>query len=228
MKKTKLLYLIMIAAAIACNRSNDSNKHAVKDLRTYVDSVDKTNPNYEDEAYWTNVEQKYEEKRQQVDANASQLSEEERKDYEKVKSDYDQLKQKYVSEREKHQAEMAKANAWTERKMFLRKSLFGEGVIGEDMNFSFMTAANALSVYENFVNAVDANAKEYSREDWDEIKVLYEAMDTRKNEIEKELKGKDNTKIAGLKMKFDRIRNTQRAGSKVEENTDAKEKEEAK
>ena len=41
------------------------------------------------------------------------------------------------------------------------------------------------------------------REDWDEIKLLYEALDSRKNTVEKQgLTSKDNMKIAGLKLKF--------------------------
>jgi hypothetical protein len=40
---------------------------------------------------------------------------------------------------------------------------------------------------------------EYTREDWDEIKVLYEALDTRKNTVEKDLASSDNMKIAGKK-----------------------------
>lgn len=62
----------------------------------------------------------------------------------------------------------------------------------------------------------------YTREDWDEIKVLYEALDTRKNEVEKDLSGSDNLKIAGLKVKFAAIKATHRAGTKGTENQDSK------
>ena len=56
-----------------------------------------------------------------------------------------------------------------------------------------------LSVYDRFVNTVKENREKYSSEDWDEIKTLYEALDTRKNEIEKDLQGSnDNLKIAKL------------------------------
>jgi hypothetical protein len=91
------------------------------------------------------------------------------------------------------------------------------------MQFGYVTANNALSVYDNFVNTVAANKNKYTREDWDEIKVLYEALDTRKNEIEKDLDGKDNRKIAGLKIRFASIKALQRGGSKGTENRQAKE-----
>ena len=49
---------------------------------------------------------------------------------------------------------------------------------------------------------------------WDEINVLYEALDTRKNEVEKDDMTTDNLKIAGLKLKFARISSTHRGGKK--------------
>jgi len=97
-------------------------------------------------------------------------------------------------------------------------------VVGSDMSFGFANANNLLSIYRNFVNTVADNKDSYTREDWDEIKVLYEALDTRKNTVEKELPDGDNTKIAGLKIKFSLIKATHRGGTKGEENKAAKEK----
>jgi hypothetical protein len=106
--------------------------------------------------------------------------------------------------------------------MMLRNRLFGEGVIGEDMSFNFMNASNAVATYENFERVVSENKDSYSREDWDEIKVLYEAMDTRKNEIEKDLTMKQNNQIAAAKIKFSTIKAINRPLSKMRENSDAK------
>jgi hypothetical protein len=39
----------------------------------------------------------------------------------------------------------------------------------------------SLGVYDQFVNTVQTNKDKYSREDWDEIKLMYEALDSRKN-----------------------------------------------
>jgi hypothetical protein len=91
------------------------------------------------------------------------------------------------------------------------------------MSFSFATSENLLSIYENFVNTVDDNKNNYSREDWDEIKVLYEALDTRKNVVEKELPDGHDFKIAKLKIRFSLIKATHRGGTKAEENKAAKE-----
>ena len=92
------------------------------------------------------------------------------------------------------------------------------------MNFKWVNKTNIVSVYDNFVSTVEKNKDAYSREDWDEIKILYEALDTRKNTVEKEgLLSSDNTKIAKLKIKFAPMYTLNRMGSKAEENSEAKE-----
>lgn len=110
-------------------------------------------------------------------------------------------------------------------KQQLRNALFGEGKIGDDMSFSWVNAQNIHSVYQQFVHTVENNKDRYSREDWDEIKLLYEALDSRKNTVEKEgLTAEDNRKIAGLKIKFAPMYTVNRMGAKSEENKAAKNK----
>ncbi|MBE0422378.1 MAG: hypothetical protein IBX66_00400 [Lutibacter sp.] len=116
------------------------------------------------------------------------------------------------------QAELA-ANS----KQALRNALFGEGKIGSDMNFDWVNKDNILAVYDQFVSAAEANKDNYSREDWDEVKLMYEALDSRKNTVEKEgLTSADNIKIAGLKLKFAPMFTFNRMGAKTEEMQEAK------
>jgi hypothetical protein len=122
----------------------------------------------------------------------------------------------------KEQEMQTNFTATSDYRQVLRNSLFGEGMIGTDLQFGFVTASNLLSVFSNFVNTVSDNRNNYSREDWDEIKVLYEALDTRKNAVEKELPKGDNFKIAKLKIKFSSIKATHRGGTKAAENREAK------
>lgn len=123
--------------------------------------------------------------------------------------------EQYKNDLKEEQAKMQKSK--------LRAALFTTEV-GDDMSFTWVNKDNILSVYENFVNTVEANKNSYSREDWDEIKLLYEALDTRKNTVEKEgLSTSDNLKIAGLKTKFAPMYTVNRMGAKAEENSDAKE-----
>jgi hypothetical protein len=79
-------------------------------------------------------------------------------------------------------------------------------------------------VYQQFVDTVENNKDAYSREDWDEVKLMYEALDSRKNTVEKEgLTSADNNKIAGLKLKFAPMYTLNRMGAKSGEMKRAKE-----
>ncbi len=103
------------------------------------------------------------------------------------------------------------------------KELFGSQFIYDDMKFEWVNKDNILAVYDQFVTTVQKNKDTYSREDWDEIKLLYEALDSRKNTVEKQgLTSKDNMKIAGLKLKFAPMYTVNRMGAKSEENANAK------
>lgn len=104
-----------------------------------------------------------------------------------------------------------------------KKDLFGSQFIYDDMKFEWVNKDNILSVYQQFVTTVQKNKDSYSREDWDEIKLLYEALDSRKNTVEKQgLSSKDNLKIAGLKLKFAPMYTVNRMGAKSEENANSK------
>ena len=225
MTKTKLL----IAAAIvsvgftACNNENKEAKQDAEILNIYVDSVENATPVYTVEN-WTAINNGYQERATRAEKNIAALSAEEKAKAEASKARYEALKAKYelaIKEQEM-KAAMQPANTAPNFRKVLRDRLFGEGKIGDDMQFAFVTADNLLSTYKNFVNVVADNKSTYTREDWDEINVLYEALDTRKNEVEKDLKSGDNMKIAGLKIRFASIAATHRGGTKVKENAEAK------
>ena len=106
----------------------------------------------------------------------------------------------------------------------IRDKFFGAGKIGEDMNFSWVNKDNILSAYETFFQAYKDNKGNFSREDYDEVKLMYEALDSRKNTVEKEgLSSEDNGKIAAIKFKFAPMFKINRIGAKTRENAEAKE-----
>ena len=91
------------------------------------------------------------------------------------------------------------------------------------MSFAWVNKDNVHAVYQQFVHTAEDNKDNYSREDWDEVKVLYEALDNRKNTVEKEgLSAEDNRKIAGLKIKFAPMLTVNRMGAKNGEMQEAK------
>ena len=141
-----------------------------------------------------------------------------------VKDDVDNATLKYEKFKAEILAEKEKMEALN-LKNKIRETLLGSNHASDDMAFTWINKDNILSVYENFVNTVQKNKDSYSREDWDEIKLLYEAIDTRKNTVENQgLTSSDNRKIAGLKLKFAPMYTINRMGAKSEENAAAKEK----
>jgi len=181
-----------------------------------VDSVKKESTEYSHE-HWAKVEMGYQEHLVKAEAAAIH-DEEQKKKIDEDKETFKAYKNNYESELQKK-----KDNEVNAKKQALRDALFGEGKIGSDISFSWVDAKNIKDVYVNFVNVVEANKMKYSREDWDEIKVLYEALDTRKNEVEKELSSKDNMVIAKEKVRFATVKSIDRPMAKVEENHEAKE-----
>lgn len=227
MTKTKLL----IAAAIvsvgftACNTENKEAQQDAEVLNMYVDSIENATPVYTAEN-WAAIDNGYQERAARAEKNLAALSAEEKAKADASKARYEALKAKYEKTIKENEAtanlNTATAGTSPNFRKVLRDRLFGEGKIGDDMQFKFVTGDNILGIYQNFVDAVADNKSNYTREDWDEINVLYEALDTRKNEVEKDLKTADNLKIAGLKIRYASIASTHRGGTKVKENTDAK------
>ena len=218
MTKKHLMIAIAIASVgfTACNNAEPKNSEA---LNLYVDSVDNLTPVYTTE-YWATINNGYQERYAQAEKDYATLNATEKAKADASKAKYEALKAKYELKIKENEA--ATANTAPNFRKVLRDKLFGEGKIGDDMQFGFVTGDNILGIYQNFVDAVADNKNNYTREDWDEINVLYEALDTRKNVVEKDLKTSDNLKIAGLKIRYASIASTHRGGTKVKENTDAK------
>ena len=223
MKKIQLVLgaALMAAGFAACSNSNDPAKADVVILSQYVDSVVNLKPVYTMEN-WMTIDNGFQSRALNAEKNMASLAAEDKAAAEASKAKYAELKAKYEAKLKEAETAAKHAAATPDYRLMLRNKLFGEGVVGADMKFGFVTAKNIKDVYEKFVGTVTDNKNNYTREDWDEIKVLYEGLDNRKNEIEKELTGKDNMRIAGLKIKFATMKALRRTSEKVEENTKSK------
>lgn len=236
-----LIGMLMITGFVSCkNSENDAAKQDVVNLNMYVDSVEKATPIYT-VGNWSSLDEGYQMRAMQAEKSMATLDASDKEKLEASKARYTTLKANYEAKLKEQEAtsniklketegklqnEINQNNtitsAGSDYRQVLRNRLFGEGKIGDDMKFEFVTAQNIYSIYKNFVNTVADNKNEYTREDWDEIKVLYEALDTRKNAVEKDLAGSDNRQIALLKVRFATIKATHRAGTKGAENEAAK------
>jgi hypothetical protein len=224
MKKNVLkigLFSIILIGTFSCkNKEKELADKRIVELESFVDSI-KSVSDTEREANWEKSSADFD--RKEMNANAALMDlDEETRLTSQAKIDastakYDEYKAKVVS----NQAIVA---AKPNPSQLLRDRLFGAGKIGADMNFSWVNKDNILSVYDTFYNSYKDNKSDFTREDYDEIKLMYEALDSRKNTVENEgLSSSDNTKIASIKFKLAPMFKVNRMGAKSRENAEAKE-----
>lgn len=217
MKKGTLLLGIAVIALAFTSCKDEKGAQADKAVDTYVvyvDSIEKLA--IDDKTDWDQIEAIYQLRMSEAEASLanSKDSIQAQERMLATKTKYEALKSKMV---------VAAAPAPSSKQQ-LRNALFGEGKIGDDMDFSWVTAANIHEVYQSFIHTAENNKDSYTREDWDEIKLMYEALDSRKNTVEKEgLSKEDNRKIAALKFKFGPMLKVNRMGEKTQEMHKAKE-----
>lgn len=217
-----LVALAVLAATITSCRdtAKEQRYQSVDAYEAYVDSI--SNVGMEDlSARWDEIENTAREKRNQAEVELRAIS-----DDEKVKEQYqqkvyatseryDDFRNQVMADREGRDADRAVEN--------LRSSLFPTVTIRNDRNFDWVNKDNILATYDHFVNTVADNKDDYTREDWDEIKMLWEALDALKNTVENEgLTAEDNRKIAALKVKFAPIYTINRMEEKAKENRENK------
>ncbi|OUD36130.1 DUF6565 domain-containing protein [Flavobacterium sp. FPG59] len=223
MKNTKLvlgLAVIAIGFTACKDEKTEQAKGKVDNYVMYVDSL--SNVAAEDtKDNWMEIESEFKLKSAEAEAALADMA-----DDAEAKARIEASRVKYETMRanlEKMRAE-ALAALPVNQKQQMRNALFGEGKVGDDMSFVWVNKNNILNVYQQFVDTVESNKDAYSREDWDEVKLMYEALDSRKNTVEKEgLTSADNNKIAGLKLKFAPMYTLNRMGAKTSEMKSAKE-----
>lgn len=207
--------LLVLGLTSCKDEKQEKAQKTIDSYVAYVDSVKNVSADNLKEN-WKTVEAEYDRKSQEAQKALADL-----KDNSAATEKINASKIKY--EEFKNEMTTVFAPPAPSPKQQLRDALFGAGKIGDDMNFSWVNAQNIHSVYQQFVHTVENNKDKYSREDWDEVKLMYEALDSRKNTVEKEgLTAEDNRKIAGLKIKFAPMYTVNRMGAKSEENKDAK------
>lgn len=210
------LAIIVLGFSSCKDEKETVAKKSVDTYVVYVDSLEGIA--VEDaEANWEAIDAEY-----QLRISNAEIALRDLKDKSDAEAKINARKAKYETLKAKIEAEQEPVAVSSKQKM--RNALFGDGKIGEDMNFNWVNKDNIHGVYQQFIHTVENNKDSYSREDWDEIKLLYEALDSRKNTVEKEgLSAEDNQKIAGLKVKFAPMYRLNRMGAKSDEMKEAKE-----
>jgi hypothetical protein len=219
MKSTKWLLGVAVIALGFTSCKDEKEVQAEKAVDTYVVYVDSVEKVAIEDAQknWEGINAVYQLRMSEAEANLANLK------------DSIKAKERIIASKEKYEVIRAKMVVNTpvaipSPKQQLRNALFGEGKIGDDMSFDWVNAGNIHSVYQTFIHTAEDNKDSYSREDWDEIKLMYEALDSRKNTVEKEgLTKDDNKEIAALKFKFAPMMKVNRMGAKSDEMKEAKE-----
>lgn len=226
MKTRNLLLSAAVIAFTFTSCKSDEEKQAEKTVDTYTTYIDSVGNVAEADAKanWEAIDAEYNQRTTDAEAALANM-----KDKEKAQERINQSKAKYEELKAKYQAQLdqdrAAADNGSGSKAQLRSSLFPMGQIGDDMNMDWVNKDNILKVYNDFNNSYDEHHGDYTREDFDEVKLLYEALDARKNTVEKEgLSSEDNRKIAELKFKFGPKFKLDRIAAKSAENEHAKDK----
>lgn len=219
MKKVQVLLGVAILAASFTSCKNEEQEMAEKSFDRYEKYVDSVQTVAEADALanWQAIEAGYNDRMNEADMAIANM-----KDRNEAEVRIEKSKLKYTEFKTKVEASAPKPV--TDRRVIIRNSYFGNGIMAADSkDFSWVNKDNILKVYNDFNNEFDKNKESYSREDFDEIKALYEALDSRKNTVEKEgLSSADNAKIAEIKFKFGPKFKWERMGAKAEENAEAK------
>ncbi len=220
MKSTKLFLGMAVLAVGFTSCKSETETRAEKTVETYVTYVDSLGnvASADAKTNWQEIEASYNTRTAEAEMALADI-----KDRDAAQQRLDASRAKYEQMKAKVQAEIDAEKAAASTSNNLRVTIFGDKMIGSDMSFGWVNKDNIHSTYQQLIHTVERNKDSYSREDWDEIKLLYEALDTRKNTVENEgLSGEDNRAIAALKVKFGPMLAINRMGAKSDENADAK------
>lgn len=228
MKNAKWLFGAAIVGLgfVSCKSEKEKNaERKVETYTVYVDSLEKIDT-LEAHKNWEAIAAAYEIRTAEAEASLEDMKDkmaaEEKLNASKAK--YEILSARHNAKMSVDQKDVSTSTLKQNPNQLLRNRFFGEGKVGEDMSFGWVNKDNILKVYDNFFTSYKENKGNFSREDFDEVKLMYEALDSRKNTVEKEgLSSEDNTKIASIKFKFSAMFKVNRIGAKARENEKSKE-----
>lgn len=220
----KLILLTIVAAGfIACN----SNKGEVEapnpmfNLTSWLDSIDNLGDVTVEQM--SAIEAEYDAATAGIDI--STLDEAAKNEWEAISSRWETFKTNNATTAETIESVEGGANGHAKE---IYTEFLGDVKMADNNDYTFMTAENALTVYEGFSAKAKAHKEDYSSDDWNFVKAMYEKIDARKNEIEKDLKGADNMKIAKIKLALAPMFKLGKIGAKIDEKVEQKEADAAK
>lgn len=208
-KHIKIIFALAFASLnfVSCKNEEEDQKAkvAVEDYTKYVDSISKVATS-EALTNWESIQTDLEKAKARAEVSLENISNKKalQSSIDKGYVRYDKYKSSIMAEKYKREA----------KKKQIQIALVGK-TVPKDMKFEWVNKDNILKVYQNFVATVKKNKDTYTIEDWDEVKLLYEALDSRKNIVEENgLSSSDYNKISLIKLKFGPMYRLNRLGAK--------------
>lgn len=203
-----LIAITVIAfSSVSCGDNGHKKDDDVESFKVFVTDL-QAKSEEELKENWETIEKEYKEKVTAIDQKTDKLENEIKQEYEQLKKDYQELKAKYSIQMMKDEGDLD-GNL---QKLY-EVVLTNEG----DMDLSGVTTSNIVAVYAGFVEIVDFHKDEYTREDWDEVDILWDALNKRKNELEDNLSNEQRMKISEDKVKYGTFKTLNKLPAKSEE-----------
>ena len=206
MKNYLKAFLIAMTAfgIISCTQQQKSDK-AYDEYREYVIEHQNNADKYFDRQ-WSEIEQEYNEKKNQAEAKMDSWNDQMKAEYETTKANWEAFREKHTAEWQKREQETADN--------VLMSSLFPAGINADLAN---VTSANVVEVYKHFVNNVEAQKDNLTKEQWTKVENMWDRLDDRKDQIEKEVKAGEEMALAEQKLKYTGIKAVNRPVAKTNE-----------
>lgn len=100
--------------------------------------------------------------------------------------------------------------------LLVKETYLELGVTSPDADLNFISPNEIAGKFEDFVNAVDKNKKEYTVQDWTKVNVIWDSLVNRNKEI-KRLKLKDRLKISSQRTRYSLMKSYRKTAAKISE-----------
>ena len=206
----------------ACSRSNEAKmEEELKHMQTLMEDT-RQDIKEDTRQRWEDIEAEFNEAQQKLDEGMSEMNDEMLDKYAKLKQEFNELRREYkdaTSEILSDPQEVRISDRDWHTPMYI-KLLFEPLMISEgDLTLNEVDANNITQVYANFVGVVNDHATKYSREDWDEVDILWDALNKRKNQVEGFLTMADKNEIGKYKTEYGALKATNKPVAKIKEKT---------
>lgn len=193
--KISLFFSVLIF--MSCQNEVQRNAEtAIKTYSIFVDSVSTTN--YIDTAAnWESINSIYLDKKNAAEKAVALLQ-----NNTELVAEIETIQSRFKSISAKIQPELERI-ALENAQYDFRASLLTNGDSSDDLNMEWLNRRNIALVYQQFVRTVEEQKDSFTTTQWSDVKRLFDALDKRRVQLEKEgIKADETTDFEKLKSKY--------------------------